>query len=375
MALSLSDNLVPVVAFAVSLAISGLLAATSARHLHRSSRPEDQCAVQSAHRGATPRIGGVGVIAAIMLVMPLFAPGGQRAQVMTFVLTLLPVAAAGLAEDLGSRISPRGRLLAAALSSILAIVLLDAWIWRVDLPVLAPLFQFAPLAVLFTIFATTGICHAFNLIDGVNGLSGVTAILIALGLASVASASGEPAIARLSFWVVPAVAGFLVLNFPMGRIFLGDGGAYALGHVLAWLGVLLIVRVPEVTPWAVLLIFFWPVADTCLAIWRRRRAGRAADQPDRLHFHQLVMRALELKVVGRRGRGLSNPLTTLVLTPFISLPVLSGILLWNQPLAAALALALYAVGFVAAYLSCLRFARRGRRVAPEAFLPALQPAL
>lgn len=371
-----SDMVVPALAFGISLTISALLAATRSRHLHRSSRPEDQRAVQAAHHGARPRIGGIGVVAAILLVLPLFAPEALGGRGAGFVLTLLPVAAAGLAEDLGLRISPRGRLLAAALSGALALSVLDVWIWRADLPLIAPLLHIAPLAMLFTIFATSGICHAFNLIDGMNGLAGVTAILIALGLASVASIAQEPELARLAFWVVPAVAGFMVLNFPMGRIFLGDGGAYALGHVLAWLGVLLVARTTEVTPWAILLIFFWPVADTCLAIWRRRRAGRAADQPDRLHVHQLVMRVLELKVTGRGARGLSNPLTTLVLTPFISLPVLSGILLWNNPLAAALSFGLFAAGFVWAYAACLRFARRGRRVAgtPDNFLPALLPA-
>ncbi|MEZ5883940.1 MAG: hypothetical protein R3D53_08810 [Paracoccaceae bacterium] len=80
-----------------------------------------------------------------------------------------------LAEDLGLRISPRGRLLAAALSGALALSVLDVWIWRADLPLIAPLLHIAPLAMLFTIFATSRICHAFNLIDGMNGLAGVTA--------------------------------------------------------------------------------------------------------------------------------------------------------------------------------------------------------
>ena len=53
-----------------------------------------------------------------------------------------------------------------------------------------------------------------------------------------------------------AVLGFLFLNFPFGKIFLGDGGAYALGHLLVWAAILLINQAIEVSPFAVLLIFF-----------------------------------------------------------------------------------------------------------------------
>ena len=114
--------------------------------------------------------------------------------------------------------------------------------------------------------------------------------------------------------------GFFVFNFPLGAIFLGDAGAYGLGHILSWLAISLMIRVPEVTPWAVLLIFFWPIADTFFAIYRRRIAGRPTDQPDRLHFHQLVMRALEITLTGRKLRRLTNPMSTVVMMPLFTAP-------------------------------------------------------
>jgi len=206
-----------------------------------------------------------------------------------------------------------------------------------------------PIAILFTIFAVTGICHAINLIDGVNGLAAITSILIALGLGTICLEAGLRDLSVAALLVVPAVLGFFLFNFPTGKIFLGDGGAYTLGHVLGWIAILTIQSSPEVTPWAVLLVFFWPVADTGLAIYRRKRAGRPTNQPDRLHFHQLVMRALELKVVGRQQRALSNPLTTLILTPLISGPVLCGIWFWNRPLYAFAALVMFTLLFGATY--------------------------
>ena len=122
---------------------------------------------------------------------------------------------------------------------------------------------------MFTIFATVGVVNAFNLIDGLNGLSSYVTISIACSLSIISFRVSEVQFAVFLVLLIAAVLGFLILNFPFGKIFLGDGGAYALGHLLVWSAILLINRAPEISPFAILLIFFWPVADTGLAIWRR----------------------------------------------------------------------------------------------------------
>ena len=78
------------------------------------------------------------------------------------------------------------------------------------------------------------------------------------------------------------------------------------------------------------LYFFWPVADTGLAIWRRWKLGNPTDRPDRLHFHQLAMRFIEIRFLGRDKRNLANPLATVALIPFISIPQIFGVFFWND---------------------------------------------
>ena len=117
------------------------------------------------------------------------------------------------------------------------------------------------------------------------------------------------------------------------------------------------VRVETLSPWAVLLVFFWPVADTFLAIYRRRRGKLPTDQPDRLHYHQLVMRALEILWFGRDRRNLTNPAATLIILPLIMAPVASGVILWDKPLAAFLAFSGYALSFALSYVIGLRLAQ------------------
>jgi len=348
-----------------SLAGCAFLLATKNMHLGRSARGHSGSAVQSAHRDPTPRIGGVAIGGALVVSL-FFAPPAVMDNYGPFVISLAPVFAAGLADDLGYDVRPRWRLLAAAFSSLIAITLLQMWIPRVDVPIVDEIIAFAPVGILLTVFATSGVCNAFNLLDGLNGLSAGTGVLVAVGLASIAYAGGEPGFGQLTILLIAALAGFLAFNFPFGKLFLGDAGAYSLGHILAWFAILLVNRIDDVTVWAVALVFFWPVTDTMFAIYRRSRAGRKVDQPDRLHYHQFVMRALEILWLGRRRRHIANPLATLLMMPLIAMPVVTGVLLWNKPLEAFSAAMVYGVLFIGSYFAGIRFVKGTRNLRQKA---------
>ena len=222
--------------------------------------------------------------------------------------------------------SPKARLIASAISSLVVIFLFRVWLFELGVPGMDALLMFAPFAILFTIFAAVGVVNSFNLIDGLNGLSSYVAISVAFSLSIVAFHAGNIQISIFLILVIASVLGFMTLNFPFGKIFLGDGGAYALGHVLVWSAIILVNSASEVSSFAILLIFFWPVADTGLAIWRRWKLGNPTDRPDRLHFHQLAMRFLEIRFLGREKRELANPVATLILAPLISAPQILGVL-------------------------------------------------
>ena len=202
--------------------------------------------------------------------------------------------------------------------------------------------------------------NAFNLIDGLNGLSSYVAISVAVSLSLIAFNVGEIQITIFLALLVAPVLGFMVLNFPLGKIFLGDGGAYALGHLLVWSAILLINHATQISPFAILLIFFWPVADTGLAIWRRWKLGTPADRPDRLHFHQLAMRFLEIRFFGREGRQIANPIATLILAPLISVPQMLGVLFWDDFGTTVFCSLAVGVLFILTYLSGINMAKRSR---------------
>jgi len=345
--------------FAASLSFCGALVLCARLWPRTFVRGRDLSAVQAAHRRPTARLGGVGIVLAVALACLLATPPGGS--MPWLLVSVLPVFVVGLVEDTGLAVSPRIRLMAAALSSLLAVILLQSWVIRADNLLLDPLLAIPLLAIPMTLIWGAGLCHAFNLIDGVNGLSAGSAAIGALGLAAIAHQAGQPEIALAALLMLPAILGFLVFNWPVGRLFLGDAGAYSLGHLLVWLSILLVVRTPEVSGAVLAGLFFWPLADTLLAIHRRWRAGHRHDQADRLHFHQLVMRGLEIILVGRNRRHLSNPLTTALLLPLIGLGTWGHVLLWDTPWAGYLLLAAQGSGFVLLYLAGMRFFSTRRR--------------
>src|SRR3546814_245384 len=149
------------------------------------------------------------------------------------------------------------------------------------------------LSLIFTRVAVGGCTHALNIIDGMNGLAGMIATLMALSLGLVALQVQDIPIFLIAAALASATLGFLVWNFPFGRVFLGDGGAYFVGFILAELAVQLVVRNPSVSPFYALAVLFYPVFETLFSIWRRRyKRGVPVDQPDALHLHQMVFRRL-----------------------------------------------------------------------------------
>ena len=329
----------------------------------------DATAVQSAHSGFVPRVGGLAIYISILVLIPLLSFGFiplsvvfdlDAEQITLLILSAAPVFSVGLAEDMGYNMSPKARLIASAASSFVAVLLFKVWLKSLGIPGADTLLMFAPFGILFTIFATVGVVNAFNLIDGLNGLSSYVTASVAVSLSIISFQAGNTQISIFLVLVVAAVLGFMALNFPMGKIFLGDGGAYVLGHLLVWSAIILINEATEVSAFAILLVFFWPVADTGLAIWRRWKLGNPADRPDRLHFHQLAMRFLEIRFFGRDRREIANPVATLMLIPLISAPQVLGVLFWDNLAASIVSTVGLGFLFIVTYLVGITIAKKAR---------------
>ena len=346
-----------VVVFGVSFTISVILAVA---RLGRTIN--DVSAVQSAHSRPTSRLGGIAIACAVFLGGFLWFTSGQISHdYFLFLLTCSPVFLAGVIEDFGLRVSGALRLFAAAISGALFVAVFGQWLLRLDVGPLDVLMSYTWIAIPFTIFACSGIAHSINLIDGVNGLSSIVTLGICAALIAVATRVGLSSHVEALTLLMAAISGFLVVNFPFGRLFLGDGGAYLLGHVLVWTAVSIVWNSEQVSAFSILLIFLWPLSDTLIAIFRRFANGGKIMRADRLHFHQLVMRVIEISVIGRGRRSFSNPLASVVITPMALAPMVLGVALWDQKEAATWAAGFSFILFLLTYFAGLRMSKSLRK--------------
>jgi len=352
-----------VAALLVAAAVCAILVIKTRSTWSRLMRVGDLGAVQAAHSTPTPRLGGIAVFVAVVAAALLALPGWESLWVL-LLTAAVPLFLSGAAEDLGFPVAPAGRLAAALASSALVVWFSGTWISHTGVPVLDLLLAWSPLAIVISVVAAAAVAHAFNLIDGLNGLAGSAALIGALSLLGTALSVNDMEVAVIASVLAAAVLGFLLFNFPFGTIFFGDAGAYTVGFLLAWMGILLAGRHADVTPFAMLLALFWPLADLTLAIVRRYQRKSPLSAPDRLHFHHLVLRSLEIAAFGRSRRSIANPVATAVMLPLIAAPALAGFLLHDRPAEAVAALAIFFVLYFALYLAGMRFAVNGLRNAP-----------
>ncbi|WP_449042343.1 MraY family glycosyltransferase [Paracoccus sp. (in: a-proteobacteria)] len=349
--------------FVLAVAVAAVLAlginAVAIKSLDWTSscaRRNDLDAVQAAHCRPTARVGGIGVFAGFGAAVLLLGYFANEILPILLLLSALPVFIAGILEDLGRHIRPLGRLLAAMVSATFAAMLTGSWVNATGLDGLDSLLTILPVSLALTVLWSAGLCNAFNLVDGVNGLAGFLAASIAAALGYVAWSAGDFFMAQIAGILAAAIAGFLVFNWPFGRIFLGDAGAYSIGHLLVWISVLIAWRNPGVCYAAVSLMFFWPVADTFLAIWRRSRRNKKMMHADYLHAHQFIMRAMQIR--WKMPLAKANSATTVVLAPFFLAPIFTAVSLIDRPVFALGAWIAFGALFVAAYLIGIKQVRR-----------------
>ena len=350
------QNVVPLISLPnlICLSLGSLLSCIALIKLARffprlGGRSTDKDAVQAMHVGIIPRVGGIAIFGGLAA-SGFLAPMLISQSYIMFLFAVSLVFIVGLKEDLGFHVTPRLRLLAVAGASLMVIVLLGVWLERINVWFVDPLLQYWFIGVPFTLLMTAGVANGFNLIDGVNGLASMTATTAAIAIALISYHGDYSTMVNLSLMLAAVTFGFFVVNYPFGFIFLGDAGAYTLGFVLSWLGISVILNVPNASPWAILLTLFWPLADTLLAIYRRSRDNKSTMLPDRLHAHQLVMRSIEICFIGRNRRLVANSLTTIVLAPFVIGPQIAAVLLWDENSAAFLAV----LFFLALFFGCYR---------------------
>jgi UDP-GlcNAc:undecaprenyl-phosphate GlcNAc-1-phosphate transferase len=247
------------------------------------------------HNGNVPRLGGIGfalvyILAAVFITLfyPEFSPG---LRFFAPIAGLVIILVSGVIDDFHP-LSPSVKIIFHSIGA-LSVVLCGFTFAKPFFIESGVLSSLGWTALPFTFIWIIGMTNAVNLIDGVDGLAGGLSVLIALSYgAAFFMLNGLGPGLLFCLCLAAVLLGFLVFNAPLpkARIFMGDGGAYFLGFILALLPLIFQKGSTNTLPmfYAGALVLI-PVFDTIAAIWRRLRDHRRIDSPDRAHTHHKLM--------------------------------------------------------------------------------------
>lgn len=254
--------------FAVALVVTVALIPLLRRHAM--DVPNDR----SSHVTPTPRGGGLAVVVAIVIAA-LVAGSSPPRNILLVLVAMVVLAAVGLVDDLKGlpetiRFGIQA-LVCGGIASALIAGPADGW------------FEVTAVVALVA-FWLAAFTNAYNFMDGINGISGVTAAVAAGWYLWLADRLDMPGTAVLAAALLGGAIGFLPLNFPRARIFLGDVGSYGIGLLLGCLAVLCILRGANVLQASAPLLVY--VADTGWTLLRRMARKEKWWKAHREHVYQ-----------------------------------------------------------------------------------------
>lgn len=261
-----------VAAFLVALAETRLVR-DFARRKHLLDHPNDR----SSHAVPVPRLGGLAIVAVFLVgALAVASLSGGAGRLALVLAATAVISALGLLDDLRP-MRARTRIAVQAAMAMIVVVLSGGprgspWLEAIPFPLLAPLL------VLWIVWLT----NLYNFMDGIDGIAGAEAVCVGLGALLLGGSTG---------WLLLAAAagGFLLLNWPPARIFMGDVGSGFLGFALGVLAV-------DAAGWeqlslaasAILLGVF--LVDATVTLFRRWLRGERLAQAHRSHAYQHAAR-------------------------------------------------------------------------------------
>jgi len=263
------------------------------RHLHFLNRG-DTSQFHDTHKRKQSRLGGLAMAISFLIITlaaRFYHPGDAAEAQNRWVIACSATAMflLGLLDDikpLGARKKLTGQILIA----------LMAWCGGIEIenfknPLGGSIYHFGTSGgCALTVFWLIALPNLINLIDGMDGLAGGIALML-MGLLSYAGLAGSAVFPALcAAGMVGVIIGFLRYNFPPAQIFMGDGGAYFLGFLVAELSIVNSHKGTIVAGLlAPLFVLALPIVDVSLAILRRGLRGIPIFHPDRRHIHHKLL--------------------------------------------------------------------------------------
>lgn len=310
----------PIIAFGIPLLIlSAILPIVLRPILHKAGRydiPNDR----SSHLVPTLRGGGlsnvlIAIIAWINLLF--FLPTGLPFQAHVIIGFSVALGILGILEDFRP-MSAKTRLLAQfAFSLVFSALILNNRGYAGGLLIVA----------LVILFGCVWTINAANFMDGIHGVSSVTAILAAIYTLAITGFRLDTAIAPIALIVLASFAGFLPWNFPRPQLFLGDSGSYFLGAAYSAIATYIFISTWSIT--LALSPMLITLTDSTWTLTHRFIRHQKVMTPHKEHVFQRLQRRFD-----------SHTAATFLVFLFASISALIGIVRLYGPLPEAISLSM-----------------------------------
>src|SRR5918999_2966620 len=267
-------------AFLVAAAVAFVatpLTARLARPLGVDHRPRDR----DLHEAPTPGLGGLAMLAAVLVSGLLFLPGGQETRgILAGAAAIALLGAADDKYDLPAVVKLGGQFGAALIP-----VLSGVYVENMTLPFVEPL-DLGDLGRPLTLLGIVAVMNVVNFTDGGDGLTPGVCTIAAATFAVIALSLDRVDAGILAAATAGAAVGFLRHNFHPASVFMGDSGSNLLGFLLACIAVQGVLKTAAVVAlFFPLVILAVPALDATFVVLKRIKYKRPVYSADRWHFH------------------------------------------------------------------------------------------
>jgi UDP-GlcNAc:undecaprenyl-phosphate GlcNAc-1-phosphate transferase len=241
------------------------------------------------HEKSTPIVGGIAMYLGLLF-------GGISLGILPSISWLLLgsslLIVIGVIDD-RFNLSPAVRLIAQTSVALMMIFLANLQITSLGSPLFFD-WALGVFSVPFTILITLTMINAFNVLDGIDGLSGGVTFIV---LGFMAFLSIDSTTLNLTLLLMTTIFGFLLCNTPSNinrkaKCFMGDAGSTFLGFSIIWLGISLSQgESPSMSPVTGLWLVAIPIFDFTVSVLRRILSGKSPFAPDRNHLHYILLDA------------------------------------------------------------------------------------
>tara|TARA_B100000963_G_scaffold218318_1_gene190395 strand:+ start:35371 stop:36423 length:1053 start_codon:yes stop_codon:yes gene_type:complete len=273
----------------------------------------DYFAAQKIHEGEVPRIGGL-LFLSSFLITHISVINTNIFPIFPLLISCIIVFTFSFYEDLKQSLSPFFRLSILFIGSFVFVFFSE--LPEINVSFLISIKDNEVIKLLLFILSLMLLMNGFNFIDGLNGLSSFNFLSIICSVLYLGHFYNDIFIVNLSALIIVFAIVVFLLNFPFGKIFLGDSGSYVYALFSGALVIYLFERQSQLPTLLAMVILAYPITEMLFSIFRKILLKYSPLRPDVNHLHHLIFKKINGNLRYR------NNTASLIMLPFCIIPFL-----------------------------------------------------